>query len=178
MFPSSSDSKKNLPAIQETQGWSLGWKDSLEKGESSILAWRTSWTEEPGGLQSKGSQTVRHDWVTNTQVQTHTHTHTHTHTLSWDWCSYLRKFTGDIWGRLIKRNILLKIISSFLNFYFIFNWKIIILLWWFLPYINMNQPQAYICPLPLKLPCHLPPHPTLLDCHRAPVRGSHWLFPM
>ena len=39
---------------------------------SSILAWRIPWTEEPGGLQSMGSQRVRHDEVTNT----HTHIHT------------------------------------------------------------------------------------------------------
>ena len=43
---------------------SLGWKSPLEKGmatHSSILAWRILWTEEPGGLQSMGSQRVRHD---------------------------------------------------------------------------------------------------------------------
>ena len=43
---------------------SLGQEDPLEKGmatNSSILAWRILWTEEPGGLQSKGSQRVRHD---------------------------------------------------------------------------------------------------------------------
>ena len=50
---------KNLPAIQETQVHSLGWEDPLEKEmatHSSILAWRIPWTEEPGGLQSMGSQ--------------------------------------------------------------------------------------------------------------------------
>ena len=50
---------KNLPAIQETWLQSLGWEDSLEKGmapQSSILAWRIPWTEEPGRLQSTGSQ--------------------------------------------------------------------------------------------------------------------------
>ena len=60
---------KNLPAVQETQVWSLGREDSLEKGmaaHSSILAWRISWREEPGGLQSMGSQRVGHDWETNT----------------------------------------------------------------------------------------------------------------
>ena len=48
---------KNLPAIQETWVWSLGWEDPLEKRmvtHSSILAWRIPWTEEPGGLQSMG----------------------------------------------------------------------------------------------------------------------------
>ena len=51
---------KCLPAIQET----LGWEDPLEKEmatHSSILAWRIPWTEEPGRLQSTGSQRVRHD---------------------------------------------------------------------------------------------------------------------
>ena len=50
---------KNLPAMQETQVQFLGQEDPLEKGmatHSSILAWEIPWTEEPGGLQSKGSQ--------------------------------------------------------------------------------------------------------------------------
>ena len=53
---------KNAPANEETQEtWvqSLGWKDLLEEEmatHSSILAWRIPWTEEPGGLQSMGSQ--------------------------------------------------------------------------------------------------------------------------
>ena len=44
---------KNLPAVQETQVRSLGWEDPLEKEmiDSSILAWKISWTQEPGGLQ-------------------------------------------------------------------------------------------------------------------------------
>ena len=60
---------KNLLAMQETWVQSLGWEDPLQKGMAtnfSILAWRTPWTEEPGGLQSMGSQRVWHDWVTNT----------------------------------------------------------------------------------------------------------------
>ena len=51
--------------MQETQVRSLGWEDPLEKEmatHSSILAWRIPWTEEPGGLQSMGSQMVGHDW--------------------------------------------------------------------------------------------------------------------
>ena len=46
-------------AKQETRVLSLGWEDPLEKGmatHSSIFAWRILWTEEPGGLQSRGSQ--------------------------------------------------------------------------------------------------------------------------
>ena len=55
---------KNLPAMQETRVQSLGREDPLEKGmatHSSILAWKTPWSEEPGGLQSMGSQRVGHD---------------------------------------------------------------------------------------------------------------------
>ena len=50
---------KNLPAKQETRVGSLGQEDSLKKemtAHSSILAWEILWTEEPGGLQSMGSQ--------------------------------------------------------------------------------------------------------------------------
>ena len=57
-------SVQNLPAVQETQVQSLGWEDPLEEEmttHSIILAWKISWTEEPGGLQSMGSQRVRHD---------------------------------------------------------------------------------------------------------------------
>ena len=58
-FPGSSDQVKNLPAMQETRVLSLGREDPLENGmatHSSILAWEIPRTEEPGGLQSTGSQ--------------------------------------------------------------------------------------------------------------------------
>ena len=55
---------KNLSAMPETWVQSLDQEDTLKKGKaihSNILAWRIPWTEEPGGLQSIGSQRVRHD---------------------------------------------------------------------------------------------------------------------
>ena len=55
---------KRLPAMRETSVQSMGREDPLEKEKathSSILAWRTPWTEEPGGLQSMGSQGVGHN---------------------------------------------------------------------------------------------------------------------
>ena len=55
---------KNLPAMRETQVQSLHWEDPLKKGmaiHSSILSWKIPWTEEPGGLQSLGSQRVGHN---------------------------------------------------------------------------------------------------------------------
>ena len=57
---------KHLPTVQETQVQSLGQEDLLEKGmatHSSTLAWKIPWMEEPGGLQSMGSQRVRHDFI-------------------------------------------------------------------------------------------------------------------
>ena len=55
---------KNPPAMEETRVRSLGQEDPLEEEmatHSSILAWRIPWAEEPGGLQSMGSQRVGHD---------------------------------------------------------------------------------------------------------------------
>ena len=55
---------KNLPAVWGPQVLSLGWEDPLEERmatHSSILAWRIPWAEEPGGLESMGSQRVGHD---------------------------------------------------------------------------------------------------------------------
>ena len=59
---------ENLQSMQEIQVQSLGCEDPLEKGmaiHSSILALRIPWTEDPGQLQSMGSQTVGHNWATN-----------------------------------------------------------------------------------------------------------------
>ena len=64
---------KNAPAMRVTWVRFLGWEDPLEMGMatySSILAWRIPWTEEPGRLQSMGSQRVRRDWGTFTYLLT------------------------------------------------------------------------------------------------------------
>ena len=60
---------RNLPAMLETQVQFLGWEDPLEEemavpSPQYILVWRIPWTEEPGRLQSMGSQRVRHSWTT------------------------------------------------------------------------------------------------------------------
>ena len=55
---------KRLPTMRDTWVQSLGWEDPLEKDiatHSSILAWKIPWTEDPGRLQSMGSQRVRDD---------------------------------------------------------------------------------------------------------------------
>ena len=82
---------KNLPAMQkmqEAQLWSLGQEDPLEEEMatwSSILAWKIPWTEETCGLQSMGSQRVRHNWA---------HTHTHICPTSTLWSFHLLKSHG------------------------------------------------------------------------------------
>ena len=66
---------KRLLTMWETRVRSLGWEDPLEKKmaiHSSTIAWKIPWTEEPGRLQSMGSQRVAHGLATN--IHTHTHT--------------------------------------------------------------------------------------------------------
>ena len=70
-----------LPAVLETWVQSLGQEGLLEKEmatHSSTLAWKIPWMEEPGGLQSMGSQRVRHDWVTSLSLS-----YNSTHVLFW-----------------------------------------------------------------------------------------------
>ena len=72
--------ERNPPSMQKMQEmrvWSLGWEDPLEEEmatHSSTLAWKIPWTEEPGGLQSAGSQRVRHHWG---KWRMHAHIHMH-----------------------------------------------------------------------------------------------------
>ena len=64
--------------MREPQVQSLGQEDPMEKGmaiQFSTLAWRIPRTEEPGGLQSMGSQRAGHNRMTNTYTHTHMHTH-------------------------------------------------------------------------------------------------------
>ena len=90
--------------MQETRGPPLVRGDALEEEmatHSRILAWRTAWTEEPGGLQSMGSRTVGHDWAT------HTHTMGRSSTQEqWlltinvlNWCAQEGKNPDSVLGR-------------------------------------------------------------------------------
>ena len=72
-FPGGSYGEESAHNVGDL-GLILGWEDPLEKGMatySSILAWRIPWTEEPGGLQSMGSQREGHNWATNTFTHFH-----------------------------------------------------------------------------------------------------------
>ena len=97
---------KHLPAMWKTRVRSLGWEDPLEKEtatHSSTLAWKIPW-EEPGRLQSMGSQRVRHDWATSlhftlTQLVAETEVHrvlliqreTLFWIIQWHWSAYFTK---------------------------------------------------------------------------------------
>ena len=87
-------------------------------------------------------------------------------------CTMIKNSHKDLGGTHTHTIIIIIIIS-------IWNFKILLIFQlkdncftefcYFLSNINMNQPQVHPCPLPRETPSHLPPHPTLLDCHRAPV---------
>ena len=91
---------KNLPAKLVTQVRPLGGENALVKGmatHSSILAWRNTWTEEPGGLESVGSQKVRQDWAINTLLLIHFKF----------WCFHLTCEEKLGWGRQLSWNRIL-----------------------------------------------------------------------
>ena len=70
-YPVVAQTVKRLPAVRETQVRPLGWEDPLEKEmatHSRTLAWKIPWTEEPGRLQSMGSQRVGHDGATSLYI--------------------------------------------------------------------------------------------------------------
>ena len=102
---------KNLPAKEQTWVSFLGGEDPLERGmatHSSILAWRIPQTEEPGGIQSMGSQRVGHDWVTNafTTFQCDDHFEIHT---NMDWILVLfswKEYNGVCQSYLGKKVVL------------------------------------------------------------------------
>ena len=91
-----------MQLTQETWVWSLGWQDPLEKRiatQSSILAWKTPWTEEHGGPQSMGVEKNGTQLSTYVLVHVYTHTHTHTQNLEkWYWwtCFQGRNTDADI----------------------------------------------------------------------------------
>ena len=74
LLPSNKITSNILSTMREAQFQSLDWEDLLEKEtatHSSILAWKTPLMEEPGELQSMGSQRVGHDWVTSLSISVH-----------------------------------------------------------------------------------------------------------
>ena len=101
---------KNLPVIQKTWVWSLGWDNPLEKGtlhNTVFLPEEIPWTEESGGLQFRGLQRVGH-------TERLTHTHTHTHTLFLETSLFFKIVSANFLANVVKksfifcRNIFLK----------------------------------------------------------------------
>ena len=92
---------KNLPAMQETQVWSLGQEDLLEKGmatHSSILAWETPWTEEPGRLQFLGLQRVGHNLATKQQQPQDNQSQGMQHFVGIESCKSLGSLKSLLWS--------------------------------------------------------------------------------
>ena len=86
----------------ETRVWSLCWEDPLEKEmatHSSTLAWKVPWTEEPGRLQSMGSQRVGHDWAT-LLIYSGRRTHKGTSESHWDYEAEIRVHEAESTGVL------------------------------------------------------------------------------
>ena len=97
-FPGGSE-VKCLPAMWETWVQSQGREDPLEKEmatHSSTLAWKIPWTKEPGRLQSKGSQRVRHDWATSLQGPVMS---------GWDFCIWEWYGGVDLLSRPVKLSL-------------------------------------------------------------------------
>ena len=147
--------------------WSLGWKDPLEESmaiHSSILAWRIPWTKEFGVLQSIGSHRVGHIWsdtcmgllMTIFSIMGDIHSHSH-----------LPHMYVCVLQLLRDINVMAQQYSIAFLKKFLLEGNCFTILCWFLPYINMNQSQVYILPLPIEPPCYLSFHPIPLGCHRA-----------
>ena len=108
---------KHLVAMWKTRVWSLGQEDPLEKEmgtHSSTLAWRIPWMEEPGTLQSMGSQRVRYNWVTSFSLS---HTHTHTVDVVVQSASHVQFFVTP-WTAAHQASLSLTISRSLLKFMF------------------------------------------------------------
>ena len=89
---------KNLPTVRETWVQSLGREDSPREGNGYPLqysAWRISWMEEPGGLQSTGSQRVGHDWATKRQMTTSDFLPPSGPSVGHDWATKRQMTTSD-----------------------------------------------------------------------------------
>ena len=118
---------KNPPAVQKTWVRFLGQEDPLEKGmaaHSSVLAWKILWTEEPGSLQSMGSQRVGYSWETSTWLSIKVSKFYKLCPVIWTTplslsphVSHSFKFLQISWGQ----------ISSHTPFFFCFN---ILIYWW------------------------------------------------
>ena len=95
--------------MQETRVWSLGWEDPLEKEmatRSSTIAWRIPWTEEPGGLQSTGSQRVGHNWATSLSLTFLFRCKEKSFSVpaldTWGYSKNLRKYSSHYWKEHVK----------------------------------------------------------------------------
>ena len=155
-----------MQEMQETWVQSLGQKDHMEKGmaiQSSILAWRTPWTEEPGRLQSMGLQRVRHDcagildtlFLLMASIIPVGFLYSFAFFFSSDWI-----ISTDLC--FISLSLLLGQVCFFKTFCFILKYSQLTILWYLQVNGKETQPYIYVCVYPFfhKLPshagCHIP----------------------
>ena len=119
---------------------------------SGLISFRIDWFDL---LQSKELSRVFSSTVSKYQFfSAQASLWSNCHILHSSWKNHSFNYVGLCWQSDM---------SAF-KLYFVFNWRIIIILLWFLPHINMNQPYIYIYSLFLKLPSLLPPHFICLGC--------------
>ena len=111
VFPGGSDGKASACNAGD---WvqSLGWEDPLENEmacHSSILAWKISWTEEPGWLQSMGLQRVGHDWATEMNWTDLIHPWNHHHNQYNKHIHRFKKIPPDFWPSFCGKDIYIEI---------------------------------------------------------------------
>ena len=132
-----------MQETSETQVQSLGWEDLLEKGmatHSSILAWKTPWTEEPGGLQSIVLQRVRRDWSDLACFHSHMYAGPYPHYLIslWTWPCLLYL---SLLARYLQRGLWV-LAGSLVNYRVI--WDVMKVPWtWDLVYLGLGTSAIF-----------------------------------
>ena len=176
---------KNLPAMQETQIWSLGWDDPLEEEPSTSLQY--SYLENP---MDKGAWWVTVHRITKSQTRLKWLSITQLFTVflqfsvtpyifCYRYTQMLPRPVGDVTCGMVCSPSYTAKIQMLMNFkillalkvlnkglgpcmqtgcitFFVFNWRLITILWWVLPYIDMNQPWAHVFPILNPVPTSLP----------------------
>ena len=161
--------------MKETEVWSLGQEDPLEKAvapHSSILAWEILWTEEPGRLESTGSQRVRHNWVSMHAMFLNMY-HTCLIHLSVD--GHLGFFS--VLASVMTTAVNIGVVSFFFPFIFI-SWRLITLqhcsgFCHTLTWIS----HGFTCVPHPDPPSRLPPHPIPLGLPSAPALSTCLMHP-
>ena len=113
VLPLVAEMVKHLPTMRETWVQSLGWEDLLEKEmatHSSILAWKIPWMEDPGRLQSMGSQRVKHHWATS--LISPSNEYSGLISFRMDWLDLLAVQGTGTWGQMVALSLFQRILPT------------------------------------------------------------------